>query len=199
MKIIGVTGGIGAGKSLACSLFAECGGMVIDADKIAREVMAQGQPAYRETVSVFGKDILLPDGEIDRKALAAIVFNDTAQLECLNQITHKHIFDEMRRQLNAIMQDGIAILDVPLLFSKDFPFICDKTVAVLAEQEIRVQRVMARDKTDRESVLNRINSQLTNEEYRQLADICIENSDGAEDLRRQVKKIYDSVRNETVA
>lgn len=199
MKVIGVTGGIGAGKSVACAMFAECGGTVIDADKIAREVMEQGRPAYSETVSAFGKDILQPDGEIDRKELAAIVFSDSARLEKLNAITHKHIFEEMRRRLDEIPQEGIAVLDVPLLFSSDFPFDCDRTVAVLAEREVRIARVKERDGMDRESVLRRMSSQLSDEEYRRLADVCIDNSDGADILRRQVQKIYDSVRNETGA
>lgn len=196
MKVIGVTGGIGAGKSVVCAMFAECGGTVIDADKIAREVMEQGFPAYREIVSAFGKEILHPDGEIDRKALAAIVFSDSSRLDVLNTITHKHIFEEMQRRLAEIPPDGTAVLDVPLLFSSDFPFRCDKTVAVLAEREVRIARVQKRDSMDRKSVLRRMDSQLSDAEYCRLADICIDNSDGVEHLSRQVRKIYDSVRNE---
>lgn len=196
MKIIGVTGGIGAGKSTVCALFAGCGGVVIDADKISREVMEQGRPAYRETVAFFGKDILLPTGEINRKALAALVFHDAEQLEVLNKITHKYIFAEMQKRIEQLSEDAVAVLDVPLLFASDFPFVCDKTVAVLAEREMRIHRVQSRDGADRQSVLNRIERQLTDEEYRSRADVCIENSGDAEELCRQVQKIYDGIRNE---
>lgn len=199
MKIIGVTGGIGAGKSIVSALFAECGGAVIDADRISRELMRKGQPMYCETVAAFGNEILRQDSEIDRQALANIVFRNAEQLELLNKITHKHIFDEMRRQLKALPQEQIAVLDVPLLFAADFPFECDKTVAVLAEREVRIQRVQERDGMERAGVLRRMENQISDAEYRAAADICIENSGSMEKLRRQVQKIYDGVRNETRA
>lgn len=196
MKTIGVTGGIGSGKSVVCAMLADCGGIVIDADKIARDILRPGLPAYDETVAAFGDKILKPDREIDRKALAAIVFSDTERLECLNRITHKYVFDEMRRQLGLVASDGVAILDVPLLFGSDFPFECDRTVAVLADREIRLKRAIQRDSADRESIEKRMDSQISDDEYRLRADICIDNSGSLDTLRLNVQKIYDGVRNE---
>lgn len=192
MEIIGITGGIGAGKSTVSREFEKLGAKIVDADKISRQVMLKGGAAYYEAVDYFGKDILEDNGEINRKLLAKEVFSDKEKLEALNKITHKHIFAEMKRQINEAMED-VVVLDVPLLFSSDFKIKCDVKVAVIADESVRVKRVMARDSVSEDEVLSRIKNQISNEEYRLLADICIDNYDLSK-TQQEVKKIYDRLK-----
>lgn len=192
MKIIGVTGGIGSGKSTACREFELLGAKVIDADKVAHKVSEKGGSAYDEIAGYFGKDILLESGELDRKKLAKIVFSDRKKLSVLNEITHKHIFDEMQREV-ALSKEDVVVLDVPLLFSPDFQIKCNLTIAIIADEEKRIKRVMERDGLSREEVAARIQNQLSNEEYKKLADICIVNNN-IEEMRNAVHEIYNNVR-----
>lgn len=192
MKLLGITGGIGAGKSAVTRCFADLGAEIIDADVIARQVLEKDGAAYAEAVSAFGKEILKPSGEIDRKKLAGIVFSSQEKLQILNKITHAAVFYEMEQKIKNSDAELIC-LDVPLLFSCDFPFQCDKTLAVLAPKEQRIQRVMERDHCSREEVEARMACQLTDEELREKADICITNDKGLQELAACVKKTYQNV------
>lgn len=191
--VIGLTGGIGAGKSTVAGIFKKLGAYIIDADEIARNIMNKGEDAYNEVVSHFGNGILSAGGSVDRKALASIVFGNEAQLKALNEITHKHVFAKMRAELKNCSSDLI-VLDVPLLFTCDFPISYDKSVAVIAEEEVRIKRVMARSRLTRKQVLERIGSQLSNSELRRRADYVIENnSDGFEELEEKVRVLYGEI------
>ncbi len=175
MKIIGITGGTGAGKSILAQALADCGATVVDADKISKQVSAANGAAFDEIVEKFGEEILTQQGEIDRKALGKVVFSNPQKLELLEQITHKHIFEEMQKQINQCQTD-VAVLDVPLLFNSDFPFECDVTVAVIADPEMRLRRIVARDNVSEDMARTRMKNQLSNDDYRRLADICFENN-----------------------
>ncbi len=175
MKIIGITGGTGAGKSVLSAELEKLGARVIDADKISRQVTAVGGAAFDKIVDCFGQGILASDGVIDRKVLGGIVFSDPQKLELLEKITHKHIFDEMQLQLDNC-DANMAVLDVPLLFDCDFPIRCDLTVAVIADPEVRLRRIMSRDNISEDAARARMKNQMSNEEYQQLADICFENN-----------------------
>ncbi|MBE7011054.1 MAG: dephospho-CoA kinase [Ruminococcaceae bacterium] len=192
MKVIGITGGIGAGKSTVCAEFEKYGVFVVDADKISRQVTAKNGAAYGEIADYFGKSVIMENGEINRKKLAEIVFSDSNELEMLNRITHKHIFSEMRKAID-LSESDIILLDVPLLFSSDFDIECDLKIAVIADLESRINRVMKRDNTDRESVISRIKVQLSDDEFKRCADLCIYN-DSSEEMQKQVKNIIESVR-----
>lgn len=192
MKIIGITGGIGAGKSTVSEEFKKYGACIIDADKISHQVTAKNGSAYAEIVENFGTDVLKSDGEIDRKKLAGIVFSDQNELEKLNYITHKHIFEKMREEI-ASSDRELIILDVPLLFSADFDIKCDYKIAVVANLQERIKRVMFRDGISRDDVLKRIDAQLSDEEMREKADMCIEN-DSFENMRNQVSLIVDKIK-----
>ncbi len=192
MKIVGITGGIGSGKSTVSREFESYGAEIIDADAISRSITLKNGLAYREIVDFFGNDIICSSGEIDRKKLAGIVFSDSEKLEVLNNITHKYIFEEMENRISACKND-LVILDVPLLFSSDFKIECDVKIVVVADLEDRISRVIQRDDTDRISVENRINSQLSDEEMKKLADIVIEN-DSLDNMKKQVKKIVEMLR-----
>ncbi|MBQ2614214.1 MAG: dephospho-CoA kinase [Clostridia bacterium] len=192
MKILGITGGIGSGKSVVTGLFAELGAEIIDADAISRQVLKKDGSAYPETVRYFGEEILFPNGEIDRKRLAQMVFSDHTKLQRLNDITHTAIFREMQEQLNRATAD-LVCMDVPLLFSSNFPFSCDKTLAVVAPEALRVARVMERDGCTPEQVKERMAHQLSDEELRSRADYCIENTGTVDSLKGLVEEIYQDV------
>ncbi len=192
MKLLGITGGIGAGKSVVTKFFSDLGAEIIDADVIARQVLEKDGAAYAEVVSVFGDEILQANHEIDRKKLAGIVFSDPEKLEKLNQITHSCVFREMEKRINQSDAE-LVCLDVPLLFSCQFPFQCDKTLAVLAPKEERIQRVIERDHCNREQVEARMACQLSDEVLRQKADFCILNNKSMTDLKRCVEEIYNKI------
>ncbi len=189
MKIIGITGGIGSGKSTVSYEFKKLGATVVDADSISRMVTAKDGYAYPEIIQTFGKEILLENGELDRKKLAKLVFSDKNKLNVLNKITHKYIFEEMERQIDNA-ETEILVLDVPLLFSNDFPIKCDLKIAVIADEELRIRRVKNRDGLNTEEIQARMKNQLADEDYIKLADVCIVNEDLCE-TREQVKKIYE--------
>jgi len=192
MKLIGITGGIGAGKSQVTGIFARLGATIVDADAISRQVMQKDGAAYTKVVSAFGIGILNPDGEIDRKRLAALVFSDATQRERLNRITHAVIFEEMQRQIDQA-KTKLVCLDVPLLFDSAFPFLCEKTIAVLAPKEVRIARVMERDGIAKEQIEARMAAQLTDEELRQKADFMIENIGSIKELEQKVIAIYQNI------
>ncbi len=181
MKIIGITGGTGAGKSSVCDELKRHGAEVVDCDKIARRVVEKGMPALAEIADVFGIDVLTDDGNLDRKKMGKIVFSDAESLEMLNRITHKHIFAEMEKQIEGSCAD-IVVLDVPLLFQCDFPFKCDVTVAVTANRDVRIKRIIERDGITEDEAIARMSNQLTESEYAELADICFENDGNREKI-----------------
>lgn len=182
MKIIGITGGSGAGKSTLCAELERCGATVVDADAISRMVTKNGGAAFDEIVQSFGDEILDGYGEINRKALAKIVFNDSHKLELLEKITHKYVFEEMQRQISEC-KSQVAVLDVPLLFNENFPFYCDVTVAVIADKAVRLKRIMQRDGLDETAALERLKNQITDEEYRVKADICFVNDGNIDKIK----------------
>lgn len=189
MKIIGVTGGIGSGKSTLCACFSELGAEVVDADKIAKEVTLKGGAAYSEIIKEFGDGILDEKGEIVRKALGDIVFNDSKKLELLEEITHKYVFREMETAINK-SKSSVVVLDVPLLFQCKFPFNCDLTVAVIADENLRINRVVMRDGLNETQAKDRIRNQLSEDEYRRCADVVFENNGNYDDAMEFAKKIY---------
>lgn len=190
MKIIGITGGSGAGKSTVCAELKKRGALIIDADKISREVSARGGAAFDEIVGAFGEEIL-SGGEIDRKRLGGIVFADREKLDTLNKITHKHIFAEMKRQLSGC-RAAVAVLDVPLLFQDDFPIKCDLTVAVTAPHDVRIERIMRRDGIDRGAAEARLKNQISDAQYAELADMCFENNGTEERLAELADRLIEN-------
>ena len=179
MKVIGLTGPTGAGKGEVGRMLAQKGALIIDTDRIAREVVAPGQPCLAELAAAFGEDILQKDGTLDRAALAgkAFAFPETAAM--LNRITHPHI---IARSLD-ILKSGTAavgVIDAPLLFESGMDSLCDTTVAVLAPAVMRKRRIMARDGIDETRALERMNAQPDEEFYRtRAAHILVNDGDTA--------------------
>lgn len=192
MKILGVTGGTGTGKSSVCMILKEEGGKIIDADKITRKLQKKGGAAYDEIVEFFTKDILLEDGELDRKKLGAIVFSDGEKLRKLNQIVHKHVTREIKRRVEKYsMEDSgkyrFLVLDVPIPIEEGFFDTVDYVWAVVANDDLRISRLMERMEITEEEAARRIASQMSNREYEELADCTIVNEEDIFRLRSLVQ------------
>ena len=190
--IIGITGGIGAGKSTVSKEFENLGAFVIDADEISRNRTKKGDECYFEIVEAFGREILLETGEINRKFLAKIVFSDEKKLEILNKITHKFVKEDIKRLISQ-NSDKIIVMDVPLLFSPDFDVKCDETVLVTADLETRKQRVMKRSNMTEDEFLSRVKNQPSDAVLRGKTTYEIVNNDLIE-MKKQVKKIFDRIK-----
>jgi len=182
---VGLTGGIGSGKSTVARLLAEHGAIVIDADAIAREVVEPGQPALAEIAERFGPGILDASGALDRGALAAIVFHDTAALADLNAITHPRIAERTAELIAAAPEDAVVVYDMPLLVENGLAEGWDTVVVVIADRQVRIERLRERGLDD-DDIEARMSRQASDEERRAVADIIIDNSGSMEELRSQV-------------
>ncbi len=197
MLVIGLTGGIATGKSTVSSIFKNAGAVIIDADRIAREVVKKGRPAHRAIVKNFGKNVLLPDGEINRSVLGEIIFNDPQKKELLNNIVHPHVRKEQNRQLNHIEKTNpntIVILDIPLLLESKMYRDLSEVVVVYAPEQIQMKRLMQRDGISQVDALARVRSQMPIDEKKDKATIVIDNSGTRENTRKQALKIFQRLK-----
>lgn len=192
MLTVGLTGGIGAGKSAVADLLAEHGAVLIDADRIAREVVEPGGPAYQPLVDRFGPTIVDADGKIDRPALAAIVFPDPAALADLNAITHPAIGAEMARRKDAATgTDQVVVLDIPLLTAKHRESMSlDSVVVVDAPVETALTRLVEIRGMSKEDAEARMAAQATREERLSGADLVVDNSQDLDHLRTEVDRVW---------
>lgn len=196
MKVIGLTGGTGSGKSVVSKSLAEAGAVIVDADKIAHEIILKGEPAYQEIIEYYGTEILDEDGNIIRKKLGEIIFHDEEKLAFLNRCTHKYICAEVDRQIAAAKAAGTAtaiVLDAPLLLEAGLEQVCDGVWVVYADPEVRAQRVMARDGVTYELAKARIANQKSWEEYKQAADTIIDNSKDLPYLQEQLSELLKTI------
>jgi len=186
--IIGITGGTGSGKSTVCSELIKKGCIIADADAIYKDLTMPGKDLVKVLGETFGDEVAnAPDYVLDRKKLASIVFNDTAKLAKLNEITHKEVSKEINRIIDANKGKNI-ILDVPLLFESGLDKICDEIWTITADLETRISRLMARDNISREAVIERINSQISDEERIAKSNLVIYNNTIPE-LQEQINAI----------
>lgn len=192
--VIGLTGGIGSGKSTVAALFAQRGARVVDTDAVAREVVAPGSPVLDAISYEFGTGVIKPDGSLDREALARIVFADPRKRELLNQLTHPAIRERTLELIGAKPPDEIVVVVVPLLFESGFDTHCDRAVAVIADPDTRRTRVAARDGVSEEQVGARMNAQLADEEYARRADHVISNDGDRAHLEQQVDELWHTLR-----
>ena len=196
MKVIGLTGGTGSGKSVVSKSLAAAGAVIVDADKIAHEIILKGEPAYQEIIEYYGTGILDEEGSIIRKKLGEIVFNDKEKLAFLNQCTHKYITAEVKKQIADAKTEGTAaaiIVDAPLLLEAKLETVCDLVWVVYAEPEVRAKRVMARDGITYELAKARIANQKSWEEYKAAADAVIDNSKDLTHLEGQLNEILKTL------
>ena len=194
MITIGLTGGIGSGKTTVTNYLENLGAIIIDADVIAREVVAPGNPALKQILQTFGPDILHANGSLNRKELGQIVFNSPTALEQLNSIMHPHIQAVVQQKLQYYRvhyPKKILVLVAPLLIEVGLQRMVDSVWVVHVEQAEQIKRVMERDKLSKEQALKRINSQLSAKERLKFADEVINNSYSIENTRQQVLKLWN--------
>lgn len=197
MQLIGLTGGIASGKSTIASRLAELGAVVVDADRIARDVVEPGTPALAEIARTFGGGVLSADGTLDRPALGRIVFGDADALLKLNAITHPAVLRESRARFDAAAAadpDAVVVYDVPLLVESgnEYPF--DLVVVARAEEGTRVRRLVELRGMDAAEAERRIRSQASDEQRLAVADVVIDTGGTLDGTREQVDALWERLR-----
>lgn len=194
MLKVGLTGSIAVGKTFVCEVFRELGVPVLDADLTAREVVAPETKGWRLIIEHFGSNILLPNNEIDRAKLGAIVFADEGKRQLLNSIVHPLVFENQNDWLlmrEAEMPEGIAIIDAALMIESGGYTRFDKIVVVWCEAEIQIERLMARNNLSRADAVLRIKAQMSQDEKKRYADFLIETTGGFEAARQQTIEVFE--------
>ena len=197
MLKVGLTGSIAVGKSFVLGILAELGCRVLNADVTAREVVAPESPGLQAAVDAFGKEILLPDGGLDRAKLGSLIFADEQKRLRLNSILHPFIIakqDEQMRKWESEDPKGIAVIDAALMIESGGYRRFDKLIVVHCRSEVQLQRSMSRDGLSRQEAEQRIAAQMPQEEKKKFADFLIDTSDGFESAREQTKAVYQQLR-----
>jgi len=190
---VGLTGGVASGKSTVAAMLAELGAVVIDADQIAREVVAKGTPGLAAVVEEFGDGLLAPDGELDRPAMGRLVFNDEAARRRLEAIVHPLVFERILELEEDAPDDAVVVHDIPLLAENGRAGDFDAVIVVDAPEALQLER-MTRDRDwSEDDARSRIAAQATREDRRAVATHVIENTGTREDLRDRVAEVFADV------
>ncbi len=196
-KLVGLTGGIASGKSTLSKIFEEAGVPVIDADQVARDIVKPGSKAHKAILEKFGREILLPNKEIDRPKLASIVFSDPARCRELETITHPEIFRQIARRIRTLKKERnpkIIVVDAALLFESELFKNMDRIVLVKTPPEIQRKRLMERDGMTEIEAQRRIASQMPDEEKEKLSNFVLDNSGTKEDLKQEALEVLVQLR-----
>ena len=196
MLIIGLTGPTGAGKGTFSQIAVRAfGAEHIDTDKIARQVVEPGSAGLAALVGYFGNGILRADGSLDRKKLAAIVFSDRSKLAALNGITHPLVEKEVEKRLADARERlcPFAVIDAPLLFESGEDKLCDVTVGILADEQTRLLRILARDGIDREAAEKRLSAAKSNEYFRERCGYILENDSDQAAFEAQIRRFVEAL------
>lgn len=191
MLRIGLTGGIGAGKSALSSTFERCGAVIVDGDVIAREVVQPGTEGLAALVEAFGADILLPDGSLDRPALAAKAFRDDQARQTLNGIVHPLVGKRRAEIIASVPEDSVVVEDIPLLVESGMAPLFPLVVIVYADVEVRLRRLVDQRGMAEDDARARIAAQASDEQRRAVADIWVDNSGSPEDLVQRAQQVWD--------
>ena len=196
MVVIGLTGGIASGKSTVSDMLSALGALIIDTDKLSREVTLPGKPAWQEIVDRFGKEILDADGQINRKCLGQIIFADSQARTELERITHPRIEAEAMAVINNAQRCACerVVLDAPLLIEVGWQNKVDVVWVVFVDEQVQLNRLIQRDNISYEDAMARINAQLSLAEKLKYADVVIDNSDSKEQTREQVIRAWNALR-----
>ncbi|MEO3823706.1 dephospho-CoA kinase [Actinomadura sp. B10D3] len=193
MLKVGLTGGIGSGKSEVSARLEEHGAVVIDADKLAREVVEPGTPGLAAVVAEFGEDVLLPSGALDREKVGKIVFNDPERLAALNAIVHPLVGERMQELMDAAPDDAVVVYDVPLLAENGLAGMYDEVVVVDAPEEARLDRLVSRRGMTEEDARARMANQASREARRAVATHIVDNTGTLDDLKNQVDALWETL------
>ncbi|QNP62765.1 dephospho-CoA kinase [Streptomyces genisteinicus] len=194
MLTVGLTGGIGAGKSEVSRLFVSYGAVLVDADRIAREVVEPGTPGLAAVVEAFGQDVLTPQGALDRPKLGAVVFSDPERLATLNAIVHPLVGARSRELEAAAGPDDVVVHDVPLLTENGLAELYDVVVVVDATPGTQLDRLVRLRGMSESDARARMAAQATREQRRAVADHVIDNDGPLGELEPQVRKVWDELR-----
>jgi len=191
MKVIGLTGGIGSGKSTVSQLLAELGAVILNADEIGHEAFKPDTELWRRVVAVFGRQILAPDGNIDRKKLGNIVFGNPESLSRLNKIMHPRMYDMVKAQLEEYRQQGVSVvvLETPLLLEAGWTSLVDEVWVTTASESTVLKRLEERPGLSQAESLTRLRSQLPSEERARHADVIINTDCDLDELKSKVKEL----------
>ncbi|MCP2035152.1 dephospho-CoA kinase [Planomicrobium sp. HSC-17F08] len=191
--IIGLTGSIASGKSTVSAMLAEMGYPIVDADKVARLVVEPGSETLEKIRELFGEEVILPDGTMDRKKVGELIFNDPASRKKLNDVIHPAIRMEMLRQRGEFLDQGFAtvIMDIPLLFESRLQHLVDKVLVVSVTEELQLKRLMERNGLSEKEARARIASQLPMSVKEEGADAVIYNNGSVDETKWQLNRILD--------
>jgi len=193
MLSVGLTGGIGAGKSEVSRLLVACGAVLIDADRIAREVVAPGTPGLAAVVEAFGEDILAEDGSLDRPRLGAVVFADPDRLAVLNSIVHPLVGARSRALEAAAAEDAVVVHDVPLLTENGLAPLYDVVVVVDVDPATQLDRLVRLRGMSQEDARARMAAQASREQRRTVADVVVDNDVPLPRLEQRVRELWDDL------
>ncbi len=195
MKVIGLTGGIGSGKSTISQYLAELGAVVIDADKVGHQAYKPGTPAFNDVVAAFGTDIIDEKGEIDRKKLGAIVFADSESLVRLNHIMHFRMREIIEKMIEDYVKQGVevVVLEAAILIEANWVSLVDEVWVAAASELAVVKRLKEQRGLDEEQTHARIQSQITMEERAKYASAIIKNDGNLDEMKAQVKALWDKL------
>lgn len=191
-KVIGLTGGIGSGKSTVSQFLAELGAVIIDADKVGHEAFKPDTEAWREVVATFGRQIVTPSGEIDRKKLGQIVFSDTEALTRLNQIMHPRMYDMVKARIGEYRRQGVdtVVLEAAILLEANWTSLVDEVWVTVTSEARVLERLKKQRGLAKKQTLARIRSQLPTEERIKHANVVINNSGDLEETKAKVKELW---------
>ncbi len=194
-KVLGLTGGIGSGKSTISQCLAELGAVILDADKVGHEAFKPNTEAWHDVVATFGRQILTPSGEVDRKKLGEIVFNNPEALSRLNQIMHPRMYDMMKAQIEEYRRGGVdvVVLEAAVLIEANWTPLVDEVWVTVAPEATVIKRLTEQRRLDEEQTLARIRSQLPQEERIKHADVVINNDGSVDELKTRVKELWEGL------
>jgi dephospho-CoA kinase len=193
MYVVGLTGGIGSGKTTVAGMLEEKGAVVVSADRLGHEVYLPDMPAWQDIVDAFGRGVVAEDGTIDRKKLGAIVFADPSELERLNAITHVRMKEMMRERLSGLSREGagVVVLEAALLFDAGWDDLANEVWATVVPAEVAAGRTAERSGISVEEALARIAAQMSNEERVRRSDVIIDTDCDLEGTRRQTESEWE--------
>jgi len=193
MKVIGLTGGIGSGKSTVSRFLAELGAVIVDADRVGHEALSTDSQVRRELLATFGWQVISPSGEVNRKKLGEIVFGNPESLSRLNQIMHPRMYDMVKAQLEEYRRQGVVVLEAPLLIEADWTSLVDEVWVTVASRSTVLRRLKEKLGLSEPEALVRIGCQLASEERVKHADVIIDTDCSLDELKAKVKRLWEGL------